>query len=152
MFRFFVRHAEQLARWGQLETAALRLDGRLLAFVYGFRAKGVYFAHKISYDPDFAAFSPGQVLFNHILEQLHGDGETRALDFVGPLNQSLSRWRPTSYGVGRVVLAPRKLLGRGAMYAYAHWWRPYRRWRSAATARRRDRDRAPAAVEESAVP
>ena len=83
MFRFFLRQAEQLARWGQLETAALRLDGRMLAFIYGFRAKGVYFAHKISYDPRLAAFSPGQLLFYHVLEQLHSDGEARALGLHG---------------------------------------------------------------------
>ena len=126
MFRFFVGQAEQLARWNQLETAALRLDGRLLAFVYGFRAKGVYFAHKIGYDPRLAAFSPGQLLFRHILEQLHNDGQTGALDFVGPLNQSHSRWRPATYGVGRVALAPRRLLGRAAMYTYRHVWRRLR--------------------------
>ena len=132
MFRFLVGHAQQLARWGQLATAALRLNGQMLAYIYGFRAKGVYFAHKISYDPAFAAYSPGQVLFNHVLEQLHADSEAQALDFVGPLNQSLSRWRPATYAVGRVVLAPRKLSGRVAMYAYTHWWRPYRQWKTAA--------------------
>jgi hypothetical protein len=149
MFRFFVRHAEQLAQWGQLETAALRLDGQMLAFVYGFRAKGVYFAHKIGYDPRFAAFSPGQLLFNHILEQLHGDGETRALDFMGPMNQSLSRWRPATYGIGRVALAPRHLLGRATMYAYKHWWRPLRSL-SAAADQFNDRDKAPA-IDDSGI-
>ena len=69
---------------------------------------------------------PGQLLFHHILEQLHGDGDVRALDFMGPLTQSLSRWRPATYGIGRVALAPRRLLGRAAMYAYQHWWRPLR--------------------------
>ena len=134
MFDFFVRQAEQLAHWGQLETAALRLDGRLLAFVHGFRAKGVYFAHKISYDPCFAAFSPGQLLFHHILEQLHNDGEAQALDFMGPV-KSLSRWRPTTYGVGRVVLAPRRLLGRMALCAYQNIWRRLRRQPAAVGAR-----------------
>jgi hypothetical protein len=138
MFRFFVHHAEQLARWGQLETAALRLDGRILAFVYGFRAKGVYFAHKIGYDPRFAAFSPGQLLFNHIFERLHSEGDVRALDFMGPLNQSLSRWRPTTYGLGRLAIAPRRLLGRAAMYAYRHWWRPLRNLETAAADRLHD--------------
>jgi len=135
MFRFFVRQAEQLARWGQLETAALHLDGRMLAFVYGFRAKGVYFAHKIGYDPRFAAFSPGQLLFDHILEQLHLGGDARALDFMGPLNQSLSRWRPQTYGIGRVAIAPRRLLGRAALYAYEHWWRRFRPEKSESAAR-----------------
>ncbi len=150
MFRFFVRHAEQLAQWGQLETAALRLDGQMLAFVYGFRAKGVYFAHKIGYDPRFAAFSPGQLLFNHILERLHGDGETRALDFLGPLTESQLRWRPATYGIGRLALAPHRLLGRAAMYAYKHWWRPLRSLKSAAAARLHDRDAIPGA-DDSAI-
>ena len=144
MFPFFVRYAEQLARWGQLETAALRLDGRLLAFVSGFRAKGVYFAHKIGYDPRFAAFSPGQLLFHHIFERLHSEGEVRALDFLGPLNQSLSRWRPETYEVGRVVLAPHRWLGRSAMYAYQHWWRPLSDLKATAAARLHDRPKAPA--------
>jgi CelD/BcsL family acetyltransferase involved in cellulose biosynthesis len=143
MFPFFVRQAEQLARWGQLEIAALWLDGRVIAFVYGFRAKGVYFANKIGYDPRYAAFSPGQLLFNHILQQLHADGHTRALDFMGPLNQSLSRWRPATYGIGRVALAPRRWLGRTAMYAYRHWWRPLRDLKTAAEARLHDHPFAP---------
>jgi CelD/BcsL family acetyltransferase involved in cellulose biosynthesis len=127
---YFVRQAEQLARWGQLETAAVRLDGQMVAFVYGLRAKGVYFAYKIGYDPRLAAFSPGQLLFHHILEQLHHDGQTQALDFMGPLNQAQSRWRPTTYGVGRLVLAPRGRLGRAALLAYKHVWRRLSQWRN----------------------
>jgi CelD/BcsL family acetyltransferase involved in cellulose biosynthesis len=150
MFRFFVCHAQQLARCGQLETAAVRLDGRLLAFVYGFRAKGVYFAHKIGYDPGFAAFSPGQLLFHHILERLHSEGDVRMLDFLGPLNQSLSRWRPETYGVGRVVLAPHRWLGRSAIYAYQHWWRPLRDFQATAAARLHDRAKAPA-IDDSSI-
>ena len=143
MFRFFVRQAEQLARWGQLETAALRLDGRMLAFLYGFRAKGVYFAHKISYDPRLAGFSPGQLLFYHVLEQLHYSSGTWALDFMGPLNQALSRWRPETYGIGRVALASRRLVGRAAMYAYKHW-RRFRQWQAEGATRSNDRAVAPA--------
>ena len=121
MFRYFVRQAEQLARFGQLQTAALRLDGQMLAFIYGFRAKGICFAHKISYDPRLSAFSPGQLLFGYVLEQLHQSGDATALDFMGPLNQALSRWRPETYAIGRVAIAPRRLVGRAAMYAYKHW-------------------------------
>ena len=132
MFRFFVNQAKQLARWGQLETASLWLDDRMVAFVYGFRAKGVYFAHKIGYDPRFAQFSPGQYLFHNILERLHDDEQADALDFVGPLNHSLSRWRPKTYAVGRIVLAPRGIAGRAAIYAYRNIWRRMRQAKPAA--------------------
>ncbi|MBN1396052.1 MAG: GNAT family N-acetyltransferase [Pirellulales bacterium] len=126
MFRFFVAQAELLARWGQLRTAALRLDGRIAAFVYGFQAKGIYFALKIGYDPRFSAFSPGQLLFHRLLERLHGDGQTGGLDFIGPLTHSLSRWRPAGYGVGRIVIAPRRFLGRMAIHSYRRFWRRLR--------------------------
>jgi hypothetical protein len=122
MFSFFVGQAEEHARLNQLEIATLRLDERIIAFLYGFRGKGVYFAHKIGYDPEFAAFSPGQVLFFRLIEQLHRDDEVWALDFMGPLSQSLSRWRPATYGVGRIALALRGPLGHAALYAYKNWW------------------------------
>lgn len=132
MFDYFVGQAKQLAAWGQLETAALRLDGQMLAFVYGFRAKNTIFALKIGYDPRFAAFCPGQFLFFRLLERFHGDGEPQTLDFMGPLTQSLSRWRPATYGVGRIVMAPRHWLGRVAMSAYVNGWRRFRAWQTAA--------------------
>jgi hypothetical protein len=126
MFEFFLRQGRQLAAWGQLEAAALRLDGRLLAFVSGFRAKGTYFPYKIGYDADFAAFSPGQLLFHHIFERLYEQGDVRTVDFMGPLTDATSRWRSATYGIGRIVLAPHSGLGRTAIYAYKHWWRPLR--------------------------
>jgi len=127
MFEFFAAQARQLAACGQLETAALRLDGRMLAFMYGYRGKRVCFAHKIGYDPRFSTYSPGQLLFYHLLERFHADGETRAHDFMGPMTQSISRWRPATYGVGRVAMAPRRLLGRAAMSVYKNVWRRLRR-------------------------
>ncbi|MCE5303937.1 MAG: GNAT family N-acetyltransferase [Planctomycetaceae bacterium] len=129
MASYFAAQAEQLARWGQLRTASLRLDGRLLAFVYGCSAKGVYFTHKIGYDPAMAAFSPGQLLFHAMLERLHEERTVRTLDFFGPINQALSRWRPESYGVGRLAIAPRRLLGRLAVLGYRRSWQRVGRWK-----------------------
>ena len=106
MSSFFVKQMRQLARWGQLETASLRLDGRMVAFVLGCRARSFYFANKISYAPEFAAFSPGQLLFHHILERLHEDRQIEWLDFMGPMTQAMMRWRPKTYGLGRMVAAP----------------------------------------------
>jgi len=131
MFEFYVRQAEQLAAWGHWAPAALRLDGHIVAFMHGFRSKGACFAHKISFDPRFAALSPGQLLFHHVLERLHADGDCQALDFLGPMTQSHDRWRPTTYGVGRVAIAPRRLLGRVAVLAYKNVWRRLHDWPAA---------------------
>jgi CelD/BcsL family acetyltransferase involved in cellulose biosynthesis len=129
MFEFFLAQAEQLAQWGQLEIVSLELEGRAIATLYGFSAKGVYYAHKIGYDPRFAQFSPGQVMFWHILERLHADGGWQAVDCIGPLTEALARWRPATYAIGRVVAAPRRLIGKAAMHAYKNWWPAVRKWR-----------------------
>ncbi|MFZ5829509.1 MAG: GNAT family N-acetyltransferase [Planctomycetota bacterium] len=118
MFQFFLRQAEQLARFGQLEVAMLRLQERPVAFLYGYRAKGVYYAFKIGYDPQFAAHSPGQLLLYQLFERLHRDPECHAVDCMGPLSETINRWRPASYVVGRVIVASRSWLGRGALAAY----------------------------------
>ncbi|MGW8256027.1 MAG: GNAT family N-acetyltransferase [Thermoguttaceae bacterium] len=129
MFEFFQRQAEQLSEWGQLEIATLELEGRPIASLFGFSAKGVYHAHKIGYDPQFSHFSPGQVLFWHLLERLHADGQWQAIDCLGPLSEAASRWRPATYTIGRVVVAPGRLLGRTAMQVYKNWWPALRRMR-----------------------
>ncbi len=129
MFEFFLAQAEQLAEWGQLEIAVLELEGHAIATLYGFSAKGVYYAHKIGYDPRFAHFSPGQVMFWNILERLHADGHWQAVDCLGPLTEAIARWRPATYTIGRVAVAQRRLVGRAAMHAYQNWWPAVRRLR-----------------------
>jgi CelD/BcsL family acetyltransferase involved in cellulose biosynthesis len=122
MFDFFVRQATQLAEWGQLELSFLELDGQAVAFVYGFGSKGVSCWHKIGYDPEFRSASPGQLLQYHILERSHRNPESVAVDCMGPLSDALSRWRPSVYPLGRLIVAPRALLGRIALHGYKHWW------------------------------
>jgi CelD/BcsL family acetyltransferase involved in cellulose biosynthesis len=122
MSDFFLRQARQLAEWGQLEIAILQLEGHPIASLFGFSAKGVYHAHKIGYDPRYSQFSPGQVMFWKILEQLHAQGNWKAFDCIGPMTEATSRWRPSTYTIGRMAIAPRKLLGRIALQAYRRWW------------------------------
>jgi len=130
MFSFFVRQAEQLARWGQLETADLRFNGRMISFLYGFRAHGVLYAHKIGYDPEFAPFSPGQLLFSRLIEHLHGRNDVHAMDCIGPLTEAVSRWHPDAYEVGRIAVGLR-IPGRAMLFAYKHLWRRIRSFRPA---------------------
>lgn len=145
MFGYFVRQGEELARRQCLDLSFVELDGRPIAFLYGYRGKGVLFAHKIGYDPEFAQYSPGQVLFHLLFEQLHAeqsatakhgpattesiptaaercDRLVRVLDFSGPLTEATSRWRPEAYPIGKIVVAPRRLVGKAALYAYRRWW------------------------------
>ena len=129
MFRFFVRQAERLARWGQLELAFLQCGGRPVAFAYGFSAKGVFHSYKVGYRPEYAAYSPGQLLRYLMLERFHGDPKRRAIDCTGPIAEAHWKWRPATYTIGRLVVAPRRLAGRVALHAYKHWWPRVRRFK-----------------------
>ena len=122
MFAFFLRQAQQLARWDQLALAMLRSGRAPLAFCYGLAAKGVFHSCKVGFDPQFGHDSPGQLLRYCLIERLQNDAEYRALDFVGPINEAQRRWHPQTYPVGRLMVAPRRWLGRMALRTYARCW------------------------------
>ncbi len=122
MAGFYVRQAEQAARWNQLEIVTLHCDGRPAAFSYGLSAKGVFHSIKVGYDPEYAEYHPGQLLRYYLLERFFADPERKALDFQGPMTEAHAAWQPERYAVGRVAVAPRGLAGRLAVLAYKHVW------------------------------
>lgn len=122
MLDFFTRQAAQLAAWGQLDLAVLEHAGGDIAFSFGYRAKGVSFYHKVGYDESRAHYSPGQAMLHHRLRAFHEAGEPRLLDFVGPLQDWTSKWATRTYGIGRAVIAPRRLSSRLLMHGYTRWW------------------------------
>jgi CelD/BcsL family acetyltransferase involved in cellulose biosynthesis len=132
MLQFFTRQAEQLARWDQLELAFLECGGRPIAFAYGQNAKGVYHSLKVGYDPEYAGYSPGQLLRYYLLRRFYGDRRRRAIDSM-TLSDAHRKWKPTTYGLGRLVIASRRLLARAALQAYKHCWPYVRRLRGLAS-------------------
>ena len=105
MSDFFIRQAQQLAAWGQLELAFLQCGDRPIAFCYGQSAKGVFHSAKIGYDPDYARYSPGQFLRYLLLKRFYAEPDRKALDFLGPVTESHSHWRPETYTVARFAVA-----------------------------------------------
>jgi CelD/BcsL family acetyltransferase involved in cellulose biosynthesis len=128
MFTFLTRQADQLARWGQLELVFLECGGHPVAFSYGLSAKGVYHSLKVGYDPQYARYSPGQLLRYYLLRSFHGDPRRRAIDYIAP-SDAHRKWKPTTYAVGRLVITSRRLLARGALHAWKHCWPYVRRLR-----------------------
>lgn len=112
MFDWYLQQASQLAEWGQLQLTFLRHRGQPIAFEYGYWAKGVYYSTKVGYDPAYAHFSPGQLLRAMLFERFHADGETTLVDFWGPLTEATAKWSTHSYPVGRIALAPDRLISR----------------------------------------
>jgi len=128
MARFYVRQAEQAARWEQLEIVVLHCGYRPAAFSYGLSAKGVFHSIKVGYDPEYAQYHPGQLLRYHLLERFFADPERKGLDFQGPMTEAHAAWGPERYAVGRLAVAPRNICGRLAVLAYKHVWPWVRTW------------------------
>lgn len=105
MLDFYVRQSQQLADWGHLRISRLRHNGRTIAFQYGWAAKGVYHAYKTGYDPAFARFSPGQVLFYLLIKHFHADPDVWTINGMGPVDAATSKWGPQTFPVGRLVVA-----------------------------------------------
>lgn len=128
MFTFFTRQAEQLARWGHLELVFLECGRRPIAFSYGLSAKGVYHSYKVGYDPEYAGYSPGQLLRYQLFRRFYGDPRRRAIDCMTP-SDAHGKWKPATYAVGRLVVASRRLLARAALHTYKYCWPHVRRLR-----------------------
>jgi CelD/BcsL family acetyltransferase involved in cellulose biosynthesis len=135
MFEYYCRQAELLAERGQLQLAGLQIGERPIAFHYAWLAKGVYHPFKSGYDPDFREYGPGQLLIHDLLEYMFAMPECLALDCVGPATAATDKWQPEHYRLGRLVVAPRRLLSRSLMYAYQHIWPVVRKWRASRVGR-----------------
>ena len=122
LLEFYVEQACLLAESQQLELAFLELDGRPIAFEYALLSPGTYYSMKVGYDPEFAAYSPGQVLVGTLLERFFAEEGRDGFDCMGPLSEALRRWRPQAYPVSRMVFAPSSTLGRWIVQAYSMFW------------------------------
>jgi CelD/BcsL family acetyltransferase involved in cellulose biosynthesis len=59
----------KLAPSGDLAVGTIRLDGKLIAYHWGFRSDGNRFlSYNLAYDSDFHNFSPGTLLMHHMAE------------------------------------------------------------------------------------
>jgi CelD/BcsL family acetyltransferase involved in cellulose biosynthesis len=115
---FFLEQARQLAAWNALDLYLLEVDGQPIAFEYGYRGKGVHFAHKAGYDEACSAASPGRVLMHGLLEGLHKDPQIQLVDCLGPLDDAMRRWTTRAYPEGRLLLAPPRVHSRLLWRAY----------------------------------
>ena len=152
MFDFFFRQARQLAQWDQLELAFLYCGQEPVAFSYGYTAKGVSHWHKIGYEPQHRSCTPGQLLQSQLLQRFHSQAECQAVDTMGPLTHALAKWNPTPYRIGRLTIAPRRLIGRLALYASKRWAPCLRRLRGEKSDRgsqRKTGEKAPSPVTDS---
>lgn len=89
--RFYERLAERFAGQGQLRLYFLRCGGRRIAFSYAVVASGVIYVLKAGYDPQFARYSPYQVLCAMVLQEGFRGG-LQGYDFLGGAERWKREW------------------------------------------------------------
>ncbi len=92
--RFYREIAAWAAARGWLRLAFIRLDGRPLAFQFGFEHGRVYYFLKGGYDPSFDRFSPGKLLVHAMLARAFGSG-LRSFEFLGHAEPWKLEWTQT---------------------------------------------------------
>ena len=118
-----------LVRHGWFLGAALLLDERPLAFIYGFPFEGVFVDEKESFVEEFKEYGPGNVLKARFLEELVRR-EILTFDYAGSPDPHKARWTDASYSRHIYVLYNRTLRGQlvrasvGARKWLGRWRQP----------------------------
>lgn len=131
IFEWYLDQVRRLAGDRHLQLTFLKHSGQPIAFEYGYRAKGTYFSHKVGYDAAYATFSPGQLLREMLIEQFFAGSDIQLVDFWGPLSDATEKWATDQYRVGKMWIAPQRLLSRLALAGYAALrpaWHRLRSW------------------------
>lgn len=105
MLDFFIDEATNLLDSGMLHLWLLKLDGQLIAFEYCPVAKGVVYSNKISFDPEFSRYSPGNVLRFHQHEFYQQDEQTHLFDMMGITCKNKAKWATRTYETSNLLVS-----------------------------------------------
>ncbi len=106
--RFYTDLAQESAARGRFALYSLKFNGRLIAYEYCLRALGKIDQLKPSFHPDFASYSPGNILRYKILQKEVSEGNTSSYHLGSP-----AAWK--RHWTKRVdALVRLRIYGRGA--------------------------------------
>ncbi len=118
--RFYRSAGTYLNESGMLELQFLRVDGRPIAFEWGYLDQGVYHSHKVGFDPEFARYSPGQLLLYKQLQCWFAGNEVHQVDTMGILSEATARWTNGQYSLNRYRVSGSGLIPRLAWRSLCH--------------------------------
>lgn len=102
MKQYMIEEARRMAAAGFLEIWLLLLDNKPIAFEYAHLAKRIGYAHKIAFDPDYRASSPGKLLTRHRLRSASEDPKCDLVNTLGVMCPLKAKWSTRTYFVGRL--------------------------------------------------
>lgn len=126
---FFRQLTPLLAKTGELEILFLLCDQKPIAVDYGYRLDGTFYSHKIGYDQEYAACSPGQLLLARQIRRYFETGECQRIDTLGPVSPTMRRWVNASDTRVRWIQALRRPLGGAAVRVIEAAIGSYRAWK-----------------------
>ena len=100
---YYLTQARILAEQHMTRLYALFVDGRMIAFQYGYLIGKTVFSEKISYDPTMREFAPGLVLRWLIYQSLLESQSVDDVDCMGIAGAHQKIWNPELHAVGEVV-------------------------------------------------
>jgi CelD/BcsL family acetyltransferase involved in cellulose biosynthesis len=120
---FLMELAKLLSAQGWLAVSALKIDGRSIAWNYGFRFAGKWFYYQPTFDVEAGRLSPGSYLLSRILQDAAADSETSSVDLglgdEGYKQQHGRAGRRTLYVTASRSKA--RLIGHICRYRIAAW-------------------------------
>lgn len=112
MESFFDQQVQLLAKYGAMRLFTLWIDDTLIAYKYCFYSKNCFFSLKTSFHPEYAKFSPGQVLQYLIFQAISSNEISLKFDFVGELSDNQKIWNTDESISGQVVIPLNSIVGR----------------------------------------
>ena len=119
----FIDMLIKVAAAGMLEIQFLKIAGQRIAFEIGFRSHGIYYSYKIGFDPDYARYSPGQLLMYFQMQHWFEGEEIHKVDSVGEINKATSKWCHEFATRYRYTIATR--VWSAAMLRLTHQLKPF---------------------------
>jgi len=103
----FADAAEKFAAYDMMHFNFLEADGKTIAGQYAIRANRSLYVHKIGYDEDYVTFSPGNMLFNKVIEHACDSGKFDELNFMSD-SQWQSKWNVEKKPLYNLLVFPNK--------------------------------------------
>ena len=119
---FYKAVANWAAERGWLRLWFLRIDGRAVAFGYGFEQGGRYYDIKVGFDPEYRKYGPGRILLQAKIKHAFETSLNR-FEFLGGADPYKLEWTDTLQELNRAQLFRRNPAG-STDYLVWRWGRP----------------------------
>lgn len=119
---FYLDIAASFSQNKWLGLYCLKLSGKTVATLYGFKYKGKYYAYKTGMDPAYSRFSVGNILFLKVMEECIQEGLLE-FDFMwgeDPYKRQFATYGTSNY---KAIVYKKRLFGAFQHSLYSEYWR-----------------------------